>query len=131
MIVVDSSALVAILEEEPEAARLLQIIRNNRPRFVGAVTVYETGIVIGARRGFESAIEVMALLAELGIEIIPFAEPHISGALEAYGRYGKGIHPKARLNLGDCAAYALAKNMNAPLLFKGNDFSETDVLTCV
>jgi ribonuclease VapC len=48
----------------------------------------------------------------------------------AYGRYGKGIHPTARLNLGDCAAYALAKSMNAPLLFKGTDFSETDVLTC-
>ncbi len=52
-----------------------------------------------------------------------------SSALVAI-RYGKRIHPKARLNLGDCAAYALAKNMNAPLLFKGNDFSETDVLTC-
>jgi ribonuclease VapC len=102
MIVVDSSALVAILEEEPEAERLLQIVRGNEPRFVGAVTVYETGIVIGARRGFESAIEVMALLAELGIKIIPFAEQHISGALEAYSRYGKGIHSKARLNLGDC-----------------------------
>jgi ribonuclease VapC len=81
MIVVDSSALVAILEEEPEAERLLQIVRDNVPRFAGAVTVYETGIVVGARRGFESAIEVMALLAELSIEIIPFAEPHISGGL--------------------------------------------------
>src|SRR5260370_22230830 len=109
MIVVDSSALIAILEEEPEAGRLLQVIRDNLPRFVGAVTVYETGIVMGTRRGFESVMEVTALLAELGIEIIPFAEPHISGALEAYRRYGKGIHPKARLNLGDCAAYALAK----------------------
>lgn len=94
------------------------------------MTAYETGIVIGARRGFESAIEVMALLTELRIEIIPFAEQHISRALEAYGRYGKGIDPKARLNLGDCAAYALAKSMNAPLLFKGNDFSETDILAC-
>jgi ribonuclease VapC len=130
MIVVDSSALVAVLEEEPEAGQFLQIIRNARPLLTSAVTVYETGIVIGARRGFESAVEVMALLTELGIEIVPFAEPHISGALEAYGRYGKGIDPKARLNLGDCVAYALAKSMDAPLLFKGNDFSETDVLTC-
>jgi ribonuclease VapC len=131
MIVVDSSALIANLEDEPKAEQFLQILRGNLPRFVGAATVYETGIVIGSRRGFESAIEVKALLAELGIDVVPFAEQHISVALEAYGRYGKGIHPKARLNFGDCAAYALAKSMNAPLLFKGNDFSETDILPCV
>jgi ribonuclease VapC len=83
MIVVDSSALVAILEEEPEADRFLQLIRDASPRLVSAVTVYETGIVIGVRRGFESAIDVMALLAELRTEIIPFAEPHISAALVA------------------------------------------------
>src|ERR1700730_1415075 len=131
MIVVDSSALVAILEEEPEAGQFLQIIRNARPLLTSAVTVYETGIVIGARRGFESAAEVMALLTELGIEIVPFAEPHISGALETYRRYGKGIDPKARLNLGDCVAYALAKSMDGPLLFKGNVLLDRHVLTCV
>jgi len=70
----------------------------------------------------------MISLDELAIEIVPFAEPYISGALEAYARYGKGIDPKARLNLGDCAAYALAKALNAPLLFKGEDFAATDVL---
>jgi len=81
MIVVDSSALVAILEEEPEAEGFVHIIRDAPRRVVSAVTVYETGIVIGVRRGHESAIEVMALLEELGIEVVPFAEPHISGAL--------------------------------------------------
>jgi ribonuclease VapC len=131
MIVVDSSALVAILEKEPEAEEFLQILRNTLPRFAGAVTVYETGIVIGHRRGFESIADVTALLAELGIGIIPFAEQHISVALDAYRRYGKGIHSKARLNFGDCAAYAVAKTMNAPLLFKGSDFSETDIHPCV
>jgi ribonuclease VapC len=130
MIVVDSSALVAILEKEPEAEQFLQLLRDNLPRFVGTVTVYETGLVIGNRRGFESTGDVVALVAELGIDVIPFAEQHISVALAAYGRYGKGIHSKARLNLGDCAAYALAKSMNAPLLFKGNDFSETDIHAC-
>jgi ribonuclease VapC len=130
MIVVDSSALVAILEKEPETERFLQILRDHLPRFAGAVTVYETGVVIGNRRGFESTADVMTLVAELGIDIIPFAEQHISVALEAY-RYGKGIHPKAKLNFGDCAAYALAKSMDAPLLFKGNDFSETDIRACV
>jgi ribonuclease VapC len=130
MIIVDASALVAILEEETEATRFLTIIREASRRLVSAISVYETGIVMRARRGQESASELMVFLDELGIEIVPFAEPYISLALDAYGRFGKGIDPKARLNLGDCAAYALAKNLNAPLLFKGADFTETDVLTC-
>jgi ribonuclease VapC len=127
MIVVDSSALIAILEEEPEADRFLNAIRNAPRRLASAISVYETGVVIGARRGWESAHELTAFLEQLGIEIVPFAEPQIAAALEAYSRYGKGMHSKARLNLGDCAAYALAKSMKTPLLFKGADFSETDV----
>jgi ribonuclease VapC len=127
MIVVDSSVFIAILEQEPEAERFLSIIRDATRTLASAVTVYETGIVIGARRGRQSAEEVMAFLTELGVEIVPFAEPHISLALDAYSRFGKGIDPKARLNLGDCCAYALAKVLNVPLLFKGADFSHTDV----
>jgi ribonuclease VapC len=127
MIVVDSSALIAILEQEPEAERYLAIIRDAPRRLVSAITVYETGIVIGARRGRQSAGEIMAFLAELDVEIVPFAEPYISQALGAYSRFGKGIDPKARLNLGDCAAYALAKVLDLPLLFKGADFSQTDI----
>jgi ribonuclease VapC len=69
----------------------------------------------------------MAFLTELGVEIVPFSEPYISQALDAYSRFGKGINPRARLNLGDCAAYALAKVLNVPLLFKGGDFSQTDI----
>lgn len=127
MIVVDSSALVAILEAEPETGKFLEIIQDAPRRLVSAVTVYETGIVIGARRGWESAEDALALIENPGIEIVPFAETQISGALAAYSRYGKGFHSTARLNLGDCAAYALAKDMDAPLLFKGDDFRETDV----
>ena len=127
MIVVDSSALIAILEQEPEAEHFLSIIRDATRRLVSAITVYETGIVIGARRGHQSAGEIMAFLAELDVEIVPFAEPYISQALDAYSRFGKGIDPKARLNLGDCAAYALAKVLDLPLLFKGADFSQTDI----
>jgi ribonuclease VapC len=84
MIVVDSSALVAILEREPEAERFLQILRDNLPRFVGTFTVYETGVVIGNRRGFENTADVMALIAGLGIDVIPFAEHHISVALNDF-----------------------------------------------
>jgi len=128
MIVVDSSALIAILENESEAEQFIELLRDAPRRLVSAVTVYETGIVIGARRGRERAARVMELLDEMGVEIVPFAEPQILSALEAYLRYGKGIDPKARLNLGDCAAYALAKTLNAPLLYKGADFAATDVL---
>jgi len=127
MIVVDSSVFIAILEQEPEAERFLSIIRDATRRLASAVTVYETGIVINVRHGRQSADEMMTFLAELGVEIVPFAEPYISQSLDAYSRFGKGIDPKARLNLGDCAAYALAKGLNAPLLFKGADFSQTDV----
>jgi ribonuclease VapC len=127
MIVVDSSALIAILEEEQEAEHFLSIVRQAPRRLVSAVTVYETGVVIVMRRGRESALDLMNFIEELGVEVVPFAEPYITLALDAYARYGKGIHPKARLNLGDCAAYALAKSMNVPLLFKGRDFSETDI----
>ncbi|MGQ0445205.1 MAG: PIN domain-containing protein [Beijerinckiaceae bacterium] len=69
----------------------------------------------------------MAKLAECEIEIVPFDEAQVRAAAAAFDRYGKGIHSKARLNLADCAAYALAKTMNLPLLFKGDNFTETDV----
>jgi ribonuclease VapC len=109
MIVVDSSALIAILEQEPEAERFVSILRDAPRLLASAVTVYETGIVIGARRGREGVADLKLLLEELAVEVVPFAEPHISRALDAYLRYGKGIDPKARLNLGDCAAYALPR----------------------
>ncbi|MFI5011372.1 MAG: type II toxin-antitoxin system VapC family toxin [Hyphomicrobiales bacterium] len=127
MIVVDSSALIAVLEQEPEAEKFLVAIRDAPRRLVSAVSVNETGIVIGVRRGREGAAEMMSFLDELGVEIVPFAEPYISQALDAYSRFGKGIDPKARLNLGDCAAYALAKVLKVPLLFKGSDFTHTDI----
>jgi ribonuclease VapC len=130
VIVVDSSALVAILENEPEAEQFTAILRDAPRCFMSALNVYETSIVIGTRRGRERAARVMELLGELGVEIVPFAEPQITRALEAYLRYGKGIDPKARLNMGDCASYALAKSLDAPLLFKGNDFAATDIKAC-
>jgi ribonuclease VapC len=127
MIVVDSSVFIAILEQESDAEHFLSVLRGATRRLASAITVYETGSVIGARRGGHSADEIMTFLAELGVEIVPFAEPYISQALDAYSRFGKGIDPKARLNLGDCAAYALAKVLNVPLLYKGADFSKTDI----
>ncbi len=71
------------------------------------------------------------MLRDGQIEIVPFDEVQVRAAAIAFDRYGKGIDPKARLNLADCAAYALARTMNSPLLFKGNDFTETDVKVCL
>jgi ribonuclease VapC len=131
VIVVDSSAFIAILEQEPEADQFLSSIQNASRRLVSAVTVYEVGIVIGARRGLEGVADLMAFFDELEIDVVPFAEPYISLALEAYGRFGKGFDPKARLNLGDCASYALAKAMDVPLLFKGDDFVHSDIVRAI
>jgi ribonuclease VapC len=108
----------------------MAVLREAPRRLMSTVNVYEASIVIGTRRGRERAARIMELLDELGVEIVPFAEPQITHALEAYLRYGKGIDPAARLNMGDCAAYALAKDMGAPLLFKGSDFVATDVEAC-
>lgn len=71
----------------------------------------------------------MDLIEAMGIEVAPFDSPFARKALEAFARYGKGNHSRARLNLGGCAAYALAKGMDAPLLYKGTDFANTDIVS--
>jgi ribonuclease VapC len=129
MIVVDSSVLVAIFEGEPEAATFAGAIRRADRLLISAVNILETGIVLRARRG-DIALERMwkFVCNDNDFEIVPFDERQIREALIAFSRYGKGIHPTARLNLADCAAYALSKTTNTPLLFNGNDFTATDVL---
>jgi ribonuclease VapC len=97
-------------------------------RLVSAVTLYETSIVMLARAGADGVADLNELLQEISAEIIPFDHAQATAALAAYGRYGKGFDRNARLNLGDCASYALAKGLNAPLLFKGTDFAATDVI---
>jgi ribonuclease VapC len=96
------------------------------------VNVLETGMVLRARHG-EAVVDRMwrFLRSENDFEIVPFDEAQLRAATAAFDRYGKGIHSKARLNLADCAAYALAATMNAPLLFKGDDFTATDVNACL
>jgi len=128
MIVVDSSALVAIFENEPDAATYAAIIEDADRLLISAVTLHETGIVMRARHGMAAAERVWRFLREENdFEIVPFNETQAREALAAFDRYGKGIHPGARLNLADCAAYALARSMGAPLLFKGGDFAATDI----
>ncbi len=131
MIVVDSSALLAIIFDEPEKAAFEHAIQTAGSSFISAVNAHETATVLRLRQG-AAAVERLWEILELGeIGIMPFDEAQMRAAAELYGRWGKGFHSKARLNLADCAAYALAKTMDAPLLFKGDDFPHTDVKNCV
>jgi ribonuclease VapC len=131
MIVVDTSALIAILAGEPEHQAFLTLLDGVERRLLSALTYFETGIVMRARAGAGGVDDLSDLLQALSAEIVPFDEAQARAALDAYARYGKGIDPNARLNLGDCASYALAKGLNAPLLFKGTDFGATDITVAV
>ena len=112
-----------------DAALFAAAIQKADRLLVSAVNVHETGIVLRARHGVAAANRMWRFLqVENDFEIIPFDETQAREALAAFDRYGKGIDPKARLNLADCAAYALAKTTNSPLLFKGDDFTHTDVM---
>lgn len=126
MIVVDSSALVAILRDEPERRGFIDIIVDHGDPRLSAATYLETSMVMELRLGDRGAREVDTLIEDVGIEIMPFDRAQAITARTAFRRYGKGIH-RAALNFGDCFVYALAKTLDAPLLFKGNDFALTDI----
>ena len=127
MIVVDTSALLAIIQDEPENLRFYEIIKQTDRAMISTISVLEAGMVLRARRGPNAVATLMDLIESLAIEPIPFDITLAVGALDAFARYGKGFNPAARLNLGDCCSYALAKKLGASLLFKGNDFIHTDV----
>jgi ribonuclease VapC len=132
MIVIDTSALIAILNHEPERTALYEAIAAADRCLVSAVTYQEAGHVLFAKRGVNGLYDLEDFLALIKAEIIPHDMQLAALSLEAFRRYGKGIHAKgARLNFCDCATYALAKAMNEPLLFKGDDFAATDVLACL
>ncbi len=123
--VIDSSAIIAILRLEPEVEKFAKAISSDPVRLLSAATVVEIGILLIARSDSAYA-EFEQLVADIEIEIVPVDEQQSRIALDAFRRYGKGRHP-ARLNYGDCFTYALAKLTGEPLLFKGNDFSQTDI----
>jgi len=115
-----------MLELEPEAERIARALAATPERSLSAANLLEAGIVMQARRGDEGARDLDLLLAKLNVEIVPFTARQAEIARKAFRRYGRGRHD-AELNFGDCCAYALAKDESAPLLFKGDDFSKTDV----
>jgi ribonuclease VapC len=137
IITVDSSAFIAVLRNEPEARRFLEIMLAAAAVLVSAATYTETGIVTDAatpqRRkpaaNLSDSFDV--LLTEVGADIVPVTESMARAARLAYRRYGKGTGHKAQLNYGDCFSYALAAERATPLLFKGNDFTRTDIAAVI
>lgn len=124
MIVVDTSAIYAILQAEPEGPVFLNRISAEGGGVLSAGSVVELGVVMSRRREALDAVKELLLLPFF--EVIPVDAEQAMIAVEAYRRYGKGLHP-ARLNFGDTFSYALARQRGLPLLFKGGDFSLTDI----
>ena len=124
--VIDTSALVALLTLEPEVVRMAQAIEDDAVRLVSAATLLEASIVIETRHGEPAARELDLLLARADMQVSPVTAEQAEIARQAWRRFGKGRH-SAGLNYGDCFSYALSKASGESLLFKGEDFSNTDV----
>ena len=124
--IVDSSALLAVLLREPGSERYETAIATTAGCRMSAVNLIETSIVVEGRGGAAAGHELDTFLERAGIEPAPVTTEQVRVARIAWRRFGKGNHP-ARLNLGDCFAYALAKSAGEPLLYKGDDFSRTDI----
>ena len=127
--VIDTSAIIAVLLREADAAQFAEAIENASPRLLSAASLVEVSMVIETRKGDAGGRDLDLFIYRAGIEIVPVDHEQAEVARIAWRQYGKGRHP-ASLNYGDCFAYALAKVTGSPLLFKGNDFSHTD-LQCV
>ena len=125
--VIDSSALMAIFLVEADAAIYASAILNDRIRLISAATLAEASIVAIRRRQPDPIAALDILTTRLRLVVIPVDHEQALLARDGFRRFGKGRHP-AGLNFGDCFSYALAKQHGEPLLFKGNDFSQTDVL---
>lgn len=123
MIVLDTSALLAIVLGEPSREVCLEILEAERELYISAGTMTEA-LITSEHKGVGP--EMALLIEELGASVVPVTEASAQLALLAFRQYGKGRHP-ARLNFGDCFSYAAAKELGHPLLFIGNDFSQTDI----
>ena len=124
--VIDTSALVAIMQNEPNATRLVAAIEQSPVRLVSAGTVIEAALVLLGRFGERGEVELDALLRSFGTEVVAVDTDQVAFARDAARTFGRGRH-KAALNFGDCFSYALAVSRGEPLLFVGDDFAKTDV----
>jgi ribonuclease VapC len=125
-LIVDSSALIAILFKEADSDLLLQKLAAASSAGIGAPSLAETGIVLTARAGIEGKRNLPLFVMETDLAVVPFGQDHWRVAVDAFRRFGKGRH-RAGLNLGDCLTYATARLANQPLLCTGTDFAKTDL----
>jgi ribonuclease VapC len=125
--IIDTSVLVAIFTNEPDRERFLEAIDDAPQRSIAAPTLLETFIVL-RRFGRQLATVLDEFVRAAGIAVIPFDEAHLAAAMDADRRFGRGTGHPAKLNFGDCFSYAAAAVSGRPLLFKGEDFTYTDVL---
>lgn len=124
--VIDTSALVAIMQNEPNGTRLVAAIERSSVRLISAGTVIEAALVLLGRFGERGEVQLDALLRSFGAEVVAVDDDQVAFARDAARTFGRGRH-KAALNFGDCFSYALAVSRGEPLLFVGNDFAMTDV----
>ncbi|MBL8705811.1 MAG: type II toxin-antitoxin system VapC family toxin [Rhodospirillales bacterium] len=129
--IVDSSAIIALLRDEPEAQRVMSALASASVRRMSAFSLFESRVVLGRRYGDAMLRELDILMVKLEMQVEAFTADQSAIAFAAYQRFGKGTGHSAQLNLGDCAAYALAKSYDEPLLFVGTDFSKTDIQAAV
>jgi ribonuclease VapC len=125
-VIVDSSAIIAVLQKEPEAARLGKAMSLDPECLVSAANWLEAGMNLFLRFGQQGVYDLQLFVAKTPVEIVSVTPRQADLALRAFTKYGKGVDP-ARINFGDCFAYALAKDTGEPLLFKGEDFTKTDI----
>jgi len=126
-LVADTSAFVAILQKEPDADTYRNTLLSVERVLISAATAVELHIVVTAKLGTDGILNLDRLLSQPLFEIVPVDHQQMTAANLAFERYGKGRHP-AKLNYGDLFSYALAKSKDLPLLFKGEDFSKTDIV---
>lgn len=124
--VLDTSALLAILQDEPERRAFNEAIEQADSRSLSTASFVEVSLVIEARHGADGLADLDLFLAKAEIELVPVDVEQAHAGRRAFSRYGRGRHP-AGLNFGDCFSYALAEVLGEPLLFKGDDFAQTDV----
>jgi ribonuclease VapC len=122
----DTSAILAVLLDEPERAAFVSQIEQADRRLVSTMTVLEAAMVLEGRKGHDAGHDLDLFLERGSIEVVPFDQEQLDYARTAFRKFGKGRH-SAGLNFGDCASYALAQWSGEPLLFKGTDFGDTDV----
>ena len=124
--IVDTSALVAVVLREPGFQAVVDCLEGDEPLAVGAPTLTEATLVLSARLDRDARPKLARILQEYEITVVPFAAAHWDEATEAFLRFGKGRHPAA-LNYGDCMSYAVARLADQPLLCLGRDFAQTDL----